>query len=81
MTLAEQINVALDQGFTVSIRTATRVTNVTTKTRDSWRAAGHEFFRTSDSGALLMIEGQKAGNPRHVVLLPGGYHLSAVKVR
>lgn len=77
--LSTQINTALDQGFTVEVRTATRATRVTTKARNSWRAAGHEFFKTAADGALLMIEGTAKGAPRYVALLPGGFSLSATK--
>jgi hypothetical protein len=69
------LNAAIDQGRTVQVATAFRVTRVTPKARDSWRAAGFEFFKGAADGALLMIEGQTKGKPRYVAVL------SSVSVR
>jgi len=67
--LAERLNAAIDDGFTVQVSTYLRANRVTPKSRNAWRAAGHETFRHAADGTLLMIAGQTKGKPRYEAIL------------
>ncbi len=67
--LAARLNAAIDDGFTVQVTTYLRATRTTPKSRNAWRAAGHEAFKHDDDGTLLMIAGQTKGKPRYEAIL------------
>ena len=67
--LADRLNAAIDDGFTVQVSTYLRAARVTPKSRNAWRAAGHEVFKHDDKGALLMIAGTTKGKPRYEAIL------------
>lgn len=68
MTLVEKINEALDNGLTVQVATATRITPVKAKHRNQWKDAGFDFFKSDEKGSSYMIEGQKNGTPRYACI-------------
>jgi hypothetical protein len=65
MTLAEQINAALDANKTITVATYGRVTRIKAKHRKVWGDVGFPFFKTDSKGATLMIDGQSQGKPRY----------------
>ena len=65
MTLAEKINAAIEAGKTVTVTTYLRSVPVKAKHVKAWKDAGYDFFKTSEKGATLMIDGQKQGKPRY----------------
>jgi hypothetical protein len=65
MELVEKINAALDAGKKITIATHLRVYCIAAKDRAAWRKAGHEYFKSDQSGAALMIDGQRQGKPRY----------------
>jgi len=67
--LADRLNAALDAGYTVQVSTHLRAARVTAKSRNAWRAAGHEVFKHDADGMLLMIAGQTKGKPRYEAIL------------
>jgi len=67
--LADRLNTALDEGYTVQVSTYLRAARVTAKSRNTWRAAGHEVFKHDADGTLLMIAGQTKGKPRYEAIL------------
>jgi hypothetical protein len=67
--LAARLNAAIDEGFTVQVATYLRAARVTPKSRNAWRAAGHETFKHAADGTLLMIAGRTKGKPRYEAVL------------
>jgi tRNA A37 N6-isopentenylltransferase MiaA len=67
--LAERLNAAIDNGFTVQVTTYLRAARVTPKSRNAWRAAGYEAIKHAADGTLLMIAGQTKGKPRYEAIL------------
>lgn len=67
--LADRLNAAIDDGYTVQVATHLTAARVTPKSRAAWRAAGHEVFKHAADGTLLMIAGQTKGKPRYEAIL------------
>lgn len=49
---------ALADGRTIHVATMTRITAVTPKTARRWAESGHDLFRLSTGGDLLMASGR-----------------------